>query len=771
MRNAAGPDNAGRPPRGPTPLARLLRRLREHAGLTQEQLAAASSLSVGTIRGLEAGRIARPRNHSVRVLAEGLGLSAADRDVLFRVARGEAESSGSAHGLRPYQLPADVRGFAGRQEHLGQLDEILLRSGQESGAIAVISGMAGIGKTTLAIHWAHRMRTEFPSGQLYVNLGGYGPSGSLLEPRDALRGFLEALSVPPERMPQTLPALSGLYRSLLEERRMLIVLDNARNAAQIRPLLSGSAGCLTLVTSRNRLTGLVVAEGAQPIRLDPLRSDEARTLLVNRLTRRQVAAEQTAVDDIIALCAGLPLALAIAAAYAATQPGFSLATVAGQLRDATNRLEAFQDEDETIDVRRAFFYSYRQLDATAARLFCLLALHPGPIIAAPAAANLVAEPLDRTRRLLADLTHAHLLREPSPGRYALHDLLREYATELVQRDQSRNERREANCRLLAYYTHSAYVAASVLYPQRDPILLPLDPPPPGIVSEHFTDARAAASWLIGEHRAILAVLRAAVRAGFHTQAWQLAWAMDSHLYQRGHWSEGIAVWRSGLTAATRLGSMPAQAYARRMLARAHGALGEDADCLANLESALADYTVLDDANGQGHTLLDLVVYWQGQGQTDTSLGHAARAFELYQTTRHRRGQANALNSIAWLEIELGHLESAISHGRDALRLQEEDHEKQGEAEVLDTLALAYHHLGLHQQAADCYRRALQIFQSFGNRRHEAAVLTRLADSYHATGDISAARATWEAALAVYDELDLPGADNVRIRLRQFNPAC
>ena len=314
----------------------------------------------------------------------------------------------------PALLPSDMRGFTGRAAHLHQLDAIAAAAGQHPTAVIIsaVSGMAGVGKTALAVHWAHRIRDRFGDGQLYVNLRGFDPGGQPMTPAEAVRGFLDALAVAPERIPADVDAQAGLYRSLLAGKRMLIVLDNARDAAQVRPLLPGAPGCLVLVTSRTQLSSLVATEGAHPLVLDVLTAREARQLLAGRLGGDRITAELQAIDDIIASCARLPLALAIVAARAACHPHFPLPALAGELRDTRARLDALAGEDPTTDVRTVFSWSYDQLSSHAARLFRLLGLHPGPDTTAPAAASPAgrADPRAPDRR-----THPRPVHPPRPA--------------------------------------------------------------------------------------------------------------------------------------------------------------------------------------------------------------------------------------------------------------------------------------------------------------------------------------------------------------------
>jgi hypothetical protein len=376
----------------------------------------------------------------------------------------------------PRQLPVAARHFAGRAGALTVLAGLAAEAGGADGAgramvISVIEGTAGIGKTALAVHFAHQVAGDFPDGQLYVNLRGFDPAGPPMTPGEAVHIFLDALGVRAGQLPASLDAQVGLYRSLLAGRRMLVLLDNARDAGQVRPLLPASPGCLVLVTSRSQLTGLAAAEGAMPLALDLLTGEEAKELLAARLGGDRLAADPAAAQELTGLCARLPLALAIAAARAATQPALPLADLAAELRDAGGRLDALDAGDAAASVRAVFSWSYQQLDAAAARMFRLLGLHPGPAIGTPAAASLAGLPPRPARTVLTELTRAHLLAEPAPGRFAFHDLLRAYAAERAQADEGGTERHAAVHRMLDHYLHTACPAALLIHPTSQTMIL------------------------------------------------------------------------------------------------------------------------------------------------------------------------------------------------------------------------------------------------------------------------------------------------------------
>ena len=356
----------------------------------------------------------------------------------------------------PAQLPPPLRAFTGRVRESAALDSLLsgVRQKHTAPVVVAVSGTAGVGKTTFAVQWAHSAITEFPDGQLYLNLRGYDASGSPMEPADAVRHVLDSFGIPAERIPANVDSQVGLYRSLLADKKLLLVLDNARDADQIRPLLPSSPGCVVLVTSRDQLTPLAVSHGAQLLTLDPLSIQDAYELITRRVGANRATAEPDAMKQLISQCAGLPLALAITAARACAHPTFPLRDLAAQLYDTKAHLDRFHSSYQSTDLRAVFSWSYHALSPEAARLFRLFGIHPGPDIGTDAVANLAALPKDRTRILLTELAEAHLVTQHTPGRYTLHDLLRAFATELAHTHDTDQERRAATNRLLDHYLHN-----------------------------------------------------------------------------------------------------------------------------------------------------------------------------------------------------------------------------------------------------------------------------------------------------------------------------
>lgn len=377
----------------------------------------------------------------------------------------------------PEQLPAAISYFVGRAGQLAHLDAMLpadVEAAPTAVVVSAITGAAGTGKTALALYWGHRVADRFPDGQLFVNLRGFDPSSAPLRPADAIRGFLHALGVAPHLVPADLEAQVGQYRTRLAGKRMLVILDNARSADQVRPLLPGVGGCMVVVTSRDQLAGLVARDGAQLLNVDVLTRDEAVRLLTVRLGAQRVAAEPKTVRDIAERCGMNPLALNVVAARAMTRPGFELAALAAELHDAQSRLDTFSGADPLTDVREVFAMSYRTLTPEVARVFRLLGLHPGPDASVAAVASLTGMAVAQARASLAKLAGIHLVVEHAPGRYSFHDLLRAYAVELAALHDSGAERRAAICRMLDHYLHSASAAAYELSEAQDDLHAALD---------------------------------------------------------------------------------------------------------------------------------------------------------------------------------------------------------------------------------------------------------------------------------------------------------
>ncbi|MFF3392740.1 BTAD domain-containing putative transcriptional regulator [Streptomyces sp. NPDC002669] len=663
----------------------------------------------------------------------------------------------------PRQLPSGVGGFAGRRAELRALDGPPGDAATGTGpAVRVITGTAGAGKTALALHWAHRVAPDFPDGQLYVNLRGFDPAAGPVPPGEAIRGFLEALSVPPERIPDPLDARAALLRTETAGRRLLFVLDNATDAAQVRPLLPGGAGCAVVVTGRGRLAGLAVTDGALLLSLDVLSREEAHELLVARLGADRVAAEPEAVAELIGLCARLPLALAVTAARAVGRPGFALSAVAAELRDARGRLDVLDAGEGVSSVRAVFSWSYLRLDAGTARVFRLLGLHPGRDAAAPAVAALARLSVREAAAALTALARVHLIDEHRPGRYSFHDLLRAYAVGLVTEDPEA-ERTGALHRLFDHFLHTAHTAGRQLAPVRGE--LPLSPPVPGSVPHRPEGYEEAMAWFEAEHAVLLAVTDAAGPAGFDDHAWQLPLAMGDFLHLSGRWHDWVATQRTAIAAARRQEDRAGTALCHCESGRAAIRLGRHEEARDELSRALELQRELGDLAAQADTLRTLGWSYEQQGDYRATLHCVEQVLELQLAVGNPAGQGGALNNIGWCHTHLGDHEKALACCHEALRLHRAGGSPLGEAYTWQTLGFTRRAMGQYTEALDCYRRCRDGFRRLGNRYGEADALRSLGEILRTVGDRAGAREAWHASLAVLDELGHPDADVVRELLR------
>ncbi|MFC0430805.1 BTAD domain-containing putative transcriptional regulator [Kutzneria buriramensis] len=653
--------------------------------------------------------------------------------------------------VRPAQLPAPPAVFAGRRSELADL---LAQSAERTGVMAIttIGGMAGIGKTTLAVQLAHHMADRFPDGQLYVNLRGFGPSAVAMDPAEAVRGFLEALGVPHQRIPAGIDAQSALFRSVLSGRRVLVVLDNARDADQIRPLLPGALGCMTIVTSRDPLHNLVATDGAHPLCLDVLNDEEARELLALRLGRPRVSSEPLAVDEIVSLTGRLPLALSVVAARAAVNPTFALADVAGELRTAQGGLDGFAS-----DIRAVFSWSYSALSPDAARLFRLLALHPGPDVSGKVAADIAGMGPTQARLVLAELSRAQLVGEHVPGRFLVHELLRAYAGELVRAQENVADRRAALQRMLDHYLRAAIEEQARFAPRRSAV--GVAPPTAGPTSE-----RSPLDWFGVERTVLEGIVRLAAAERFDAHVWQLVWRLEPFYESRGHWHDWAALQQTAVVAARRLADGPGLGQASRGLGRACLLLRRYDDALVHLSAALNEFVEHDDLHGQALTHHAIGLVLTRKGLHTEAIMRARTALELHRQVGDIIGQAQALNAIGWYESSRGNHRAALDSGERSLALFRELGEDTAQSHTWDTLGYAYHRLGNYRQATECLQNAILRHRVSGDRYHEAGSASRLGDNYADAGDRGAAQQQWRIALTTLAEFDPQWATELRDKL-------
>jgi DNA-binding SARP family transcriptional activator/transcriptional regulator with XRE-family HTH domain/tetratricopeptide (TPR) repeat protein len=570
----------------------------------------------------------------------------------------------------PRQLPAAPRRFTGRAGELQALSGLLERESREASGvvIAALTGMAGIGKTALAVHWAHRVADQFPDGQLFVNLRGSSRSGAPLTPSEPMCSFLTALGAPPPRIPADTDGQAALYRTLLVDRRMLIVLDNAQDAEQVRPLLPGSPGCLVLVTSRNRLTGLAAAEGAHLITLDVLTDSESRDLLSTNLGIERARAEPVAVGELIALCGRLPLALCDVAARAAARPGLPLSALVAEMQDTRGRLDVLETGESATSARVVFSWSRVKLGDQASRMFRLLGIHPGPDITVSTAASLASVPRGQACLALTELCDEHLLVEYAPGRYSFHDLLRAYAAERARSSDSDAERRAAVRRVLDYYLHTASVAAALLCPYRTEVTW--SRPQAGVVLEEIGGHAQAAEWFENERRALLAMIRQAAEEGHAPHAWELPWVAGWYFHDKVYRQRLMLAQESALAVAVRQGDPAGQAMARQHLGWLRFLLGDIVSASDYLDEADELASHLDDGRLRGLTSLSRAYVLQSQNRLREAVIQVRRALRLCHTGDPGR-EAQARYAIGWHVVQLRDCQRALDFTSEVLRLDGE----------------------------------------------------------------------------------------------------
>ncbi len=660
----------------------------------------------------------------------------------------------------PRQLPPAISVFVNRADSIEQLDAWLMGlRADDAGPIIIsaIAGEAGVGKTALAVHWAHRVRKNFPDGDLYINLRGYDRMPRLTAAQ-ALDGFLRALGVSPETIPADLDGRAALYRSLLADRRILVVLDNAATSEQVRPLLPGSQTSVVLITSRSRLSGLVIRDGVDRMVLGVLSQEESVSLLRGIIGADKVDAEPGEALVLAEQCSYLPLALRIVAERAVLRSHLRLSDLTRELSAERDRLDALSiDEDELVEVRSVFSWSYRSLPRDSARMFRLLGLHAGPDIGLDAAAALAGVNRARARRLLDSLAGLHLIQEVRPDRYRFHDLLRAYAVERVEADEPQDDRAASVRRLLLWYLENAYAAYRAILPQGRPVPMESEP----IGAEPFADLDAALSWCEAERANLLDAQRLAEEWRHFDIVWKLAIALMAFFERFSYWHDWISTHQIAVRAARHIGDRTAEAWVLILLGDAFWDMEQHAEALVHYRQALEVSRASGDKWGEAFSL-------RGSGLVSQSLGEYARAIEysraalpIVREIADRRGEGMTLLSIANGHRGLREYAAAQQHYGQALAIFEELGNRWSEALCVHQMGLVESVAGDRREAVRAFRRATGIFRELGDRRHVAVVLVDLGRTYRQDGDDAAAERAWREGLALFEELRDPQADTVR----------
>jgi tetratricopeptide (TPR) repeat protein len=769
------------PPGPARDLADLLRRLRQRHELSLRQIAARAGVSPSHVSDVLRGW-KTPSPEVAAALARVLG--AGDGDIIkVRQWAGQARelrhyqrthpapagrspqdppaASGAVPTL-PRELPTGVPHFTGRTEELKTLTGLLGQPGERTPGTVVISaigGTAGVGKTALAVYWAHQVASWFPDGQLYVNLRGYDV-GQPMTAADALARFLRALGVPGQDIPPEEDERAARYRSMLAGKRMLVLLDNAGEVEQVRPLLPGSPHCAVLVTSRDALPGLVARDGAVRLDLGLLPLDDA-TGLLRVLIGPRVSADPGAAADLAAQCSRLPLALRVAAELAAARPAVPLAELTGELADLQKRLDLLDaGHDPRTAVRAVFSWSYRGLNPGTARTFRLLSLHPGPDFDSYAAAALTGTGLEPARHLLGSLARAHLIQPAAPGRYGMHDLLRAYACELAVSQDSEQQQRDALTRLFDNYLYTAAVAMDVLEPSerhRRPRI-----PRPATPAPQAPGPAAARAWLDTERATLVTAAAYAAAHGWPSHTIRLAETVFRYLEGRGHYPEITAVCGAARHAARDSGDRAAEAAALNQMSFVDLRQGRWARAADHLQQALVLHRATGDPAGEARALGNLGIADYLRGRYPQAAGHQHQALALYRQAADQAGECRALHNLGSLESRQGNYAEAAGHLRQALALARQTANPGAEASALANLGRIDMRESRYAQAVGHARQSLTRYRQIGDPAGEAQALTLLADIARQQGRHEQASGRYRQALDLYLKAGDPsGVSEVR----------
>lgn len=677
------------------------------------------------------------------------------RGVHLEVLRGRLTMAASpAWRAVPAQLPAAASDFTGRAEQLDVLHQLSVSS--HAVVIASVAGMAGVGKTALAVHTAHQIADRYPDGQLFLDLHGYTQGIAPVEPGEALDRMLRALDVPEAQIPAGLDERAALYRTRLADARVLIVLDNASAEAQVAPLLPGAPGSLVLITSRRRLAGL---DHTHVLSLDMLPVPDAVTLLTRTAGDGRLRDQPPhLLVELVELCGRLPLAIRIAAARLRSHPTWQLSHLIERLRDKRQRLGELEAGQRSVAA--ALTVSYDQLHPDQQHAYRLLGLHPGPDIDSYAAAALFDSTPPYAARLLDQLHETHMLLELVPGRYRFHDLLRSHARGRTEAEDSVTDRRTAVCRLIVWYVHAAEAARKVLDPHRVRRLR-LPSLPDTCELPEFRDYEHALAWFEAERATLIAIVDAATDSGLLDVAWQLPWVLLSYFYRRSLWDDWISCYQRGLDAALASADRYGEGVMYTGLGVAHSDLRKYTTAIDYHERAHAIFEDLGDPHGQAWNLNNLGVIYVELNRLNEAADCFQRAMPMFRDTGEAQGEAICLNNLGDTARRLGQLDTAIEHLKRALGVQRRADDRAGFQYTLHSLGDVHHDIGHYEQAVQYYHEAVATTHALGDQRKLARSLSQLARTLDTVGDINAARQYRQQALEILETLGDDQADALR----------
>lgn len=658
--------------------------------------------------------------------------------------------------VSPQFLPVDIPDFTGRVSYLQKLDEL---AAAPAVIISAIDGTPGVGKTTLAVHWAHSAQGLFPDGRIHLNLRGYAPVQPL-RPRRALGELLQMLGVPADQVPTTLDARSRMYRELLMDRRVLLVLDNAADPEQVRPLLPNAPGCLAVITSRSRLAGLAVRDGARLMTLDTLTPEESLAFFAGVLGEGRLADERTTALQVARLCGFLPLALRITVVRLAAYPALRFADVQAELESADERLEMLSmDADPYAAVRHVFSWSYDKLSVDERRVFRLLSLHLGSSISTVAVEAMLDMPRQLTIRLLTALAGAHLIELDQPHRYRFHDLLRLYAQELCAAEESVQDRQATLERLLSWYVASGESADRALNEDRESVLPPLVPPT-GVRPLEFTGPEAALTWFDAEYQSLIDIARQAAELKLFRLCLRVPILLWSYFQRRSPWAEWRDAQRLGLDAARAAQDRSAEAWLLSGLGDIYDDLERYDEAIQCHSQALEVHRGLGNQRGMATALNNLGVSLDNAERYPEAIARYEEAVEIFQAIGHAGGVGMSLNNLGAAYLVSGDVTQAARCYQQALENRRQAGDEFGEAMTLHNLGETHEELAEFPRAADYYRESLALHRRVGHLRGEARALHRLGVCLSRMGDQTGAADHWQRAVEIFEDVGDTEVDDV-----------